>query len=81
MPSTTGEFYIRGCSFLSANESHLWFTHSGIILGLLCELAIAIPLLLSLPLVLETMARGDLAFRIHLQVGCANRMLYAQFVL
>lgn len=43
------------------------FNRSGILFGILCEIAIAVPLLLSLSMVLETMARGDLAFRIHLQ--------------
>jgi hypothetical protein len=41
---------------------------SGIILGILSLVSIAIPLVISLPMVLETMARGDLAYRIHLHV-------------
>ena len=46
----------------------MYVSFSGIVLGILCQAAIALPLLLTLPMVLETMARGDLAFRIHLQV-------------
>ena len=48
---------------------------SGILLGILCHAIIAAPLILSVPMILETMARGDLAFRIHLQVSNLHWLL------
>lgn len=65
--TTTLSFAVNnamGAGFLTLPYA---FNRSGILLGIVCQAAIAVPLLLSIPMVLETMARGDLAFRLHLQ--------------
>ena len=67
MLSTTGN--TQACCLCDNVAHSRGAVNSGILLGILCHVVIAIPLLLSVPMVLETMARGDLAFRVHLQVN------------